>query len=180
MNLGIREPLRPKEKWFIGGPGVSGGADQVYATEDGVEWTQKSAHVWKKRYFLLKGTSLFWFKSCEAGCEPSGAINLNALCTVKQATVTSRRRKQCIEITSPLLKGDDVLLLSFATERRCKVWLTELKTAIRRRTEGFSRYTMTKGYKNSVAWVPIKELLDLRASESIAEKKANNNNKLEE
>jgi hypothetical protein len=175
-RIGKREPLCPREKWLVGGPGLAGGADQVHATEEALEWSQKASGAlegWKKSYFALKGTSLFWFKAGEQGREPSGAINLNGLCAVNQPQVVSvtRKRKQCIEVSSPLLGPADAIVLSFVTERRCAQWLAELKAAIKRRADVFSSQAQSKGYKNSIAWVPVKELLDLR-TEIEAEERA--------
>lgn len=142
-------PLDKSEGYLFGGPGTLGGRAQVYASGM-LDLTQRL--TWRHRFFVLKGTSLYWFE--EDGKYAIGAITLNPLCTasvgrkVNAAFGGNMPANQGIEVTNPLLSSP--LLLGCPTQKGRVDWNRHIARAIKRRREDFGRRTsVTKGVRNN-------------------------------
>lgn len=154
-------PLDKQTGFFFGGPNVLGGVSQVYASGK-MDVTQRLN--WRHRFFVLKGTSLYWFE--EKGKFAIGALTLNPLSTasvgrkVNAAFGTNMPANQGIEVTSPLLSSP--LLLGCATQKKRVNWNRHIARAIKRRREDFGRRrtSVSKGVQNNKAFVVGEESIE--------------------
>ena len=145
-------PLQKDTGYIFGGPSVLGGLAQVYARGK-MDLTQRL--TWRHRYFVLKGTSLYWFD--EDGKFAIGAVTLNPLSTasvgrkVNAAFGPNMPANQGIEVSSPLLSSP--LLLGCSSQKKRVDWNRHIARAIKRRREDVGRRaSVTKGVQNNKAF----------------------------
>lgn len=92
------------------------------------EWLQN----WRRRYFLLKGSKLFFAKSEYSG--PHGMIDLAVCTTVKSADIKSRKRHS-FEISTP----ETTYLLYADTEKEKDDWIGSVGRSIVRCSSTYTR-----------------------------------------
>lgn len=79
---------------------------------------------WRKRYFILKGSKLFFGKG--PGITPHGMIDLVDCVSVKKSAESSSKKKNAIEIN---LKEDKFIVFA-STEREKDEWIGQIGRAI--------------------------------------------------
>jgi len=96
--------------------------------------TKQSAWLkdWRRRYFILKGKSLFFCKSEYSA--PHGMIDLASCTTVKSADMKARK-KNSFEISTP----DTTFLLYADTEKEKDDWIGSVGRAIVRCSNTYTR-----------------------------------------
>jgi len=92
------------------------------------EWLQS----WRRRYFLLKGSKLFFAKSEYAA--PHGMIDLAICTTVKSADMKARKRHS-FEISTP----ETTFLLYADTEKEKDDWIGSVGRSIVRCSSTYTR-----------------------------------------
>jgi len=154
-------PLQQELGYLFGGPTVLGGLDQVYHYGE-ADLTQLSG--WRPRYFVLKGTALYWFKSKDESY-PVGGLSLNGLCTVTMGRAANKKvynkahkAKQSIEIESPLLRNP--IRINCKSDKERQRLMNKVKKAINRRKDFTKRHSVSKGVISNKPFVFSPELLE--------------------
>lgn len=161
MNHGGMLPLKTDTGYIFGGPTVLGGLDQVYHYSE-ADLTQLSG--WRPRYFVLKGTVLYWFKSIEDKY-PIGGLSLNGNCSVSLGRAANKKiynkahkARQSLEIESPLLRN--AIRINCESEKARQRFMGKVTKAINRRKEFHKRHSVSQGVKVNKPFVLTQELLE--------------------
>jgi len=159
-------PLTPDVGYIFGGPTALGGLDQVYHYAN-ADLTQLSG--WRPRYFVLKGTALYWFKSEEAKF-PMGALSLNGSCavTLGRAAKTkiynkSHKAKQSIEIESQLLRNP--IRINCKSDKERQRFMNKVKKAVNRRKDFHKRHSVSKGVISNKAFKITEDMFEAMDAE---------------
>merc|ERR1712071_115933 len=105
--------------------------------------TKQSAWLkdWRRRYFLLKGSKLFFAKTEYAA--PHGMIDL-AICTTVKSADMKARKKNSFEISTP----DTTFLLYADTEKEKDDWIGSVGRSIVRCSNTYTREYDRADYDN--------------------------------